>query len=588
MIVPMKKISIFVQSKDTVSSTKRLRSLGVLHIEHQRTPKGKDVESIRDDTALIDRTLNILSSEEFSKTPVSEPKEKIVDWKFSAKHIINSWKRLDQVNEYAKGLEDLMKTWKQWGEFDPESINALAKRNIFIKLYNIPARDMKRPPSGLIVKKLFTSRGVTHCAIISDKEIDLPFGELALPKLSTKEASRRLEESRNVAEWIKEDIRRHICYRPIFTRLKRSMEKDLEFNQALRGIGQAGEIAYLRGYIPFDVAETLLEVSKKEKWGVVINDPSDEDRVPTLVRNPRWVSIIEPVFKMLEIVPGYQELDISLWFLVFFSIFFGMLIGDAGYGAIFFTLTLFAHKKVGNKLQSKSVFILFYLLSSFTILWGVLTGTFFGQEWLPQSVRPLIPVLRESRNIQSLCFLLGAIHLSIAHLWRGILKLPSFKALADIGWMLILWGAFFLAKMLILGDIFPRFALWLFAAGAGLVILFTNPMRNILKGIGAGFGNLLLNFVNSFTDIVSYIRLFAVGLATVAIADAFNKMAMDIGYNSVLTGIVTSLILILGHALNIILGSLAIIVHGVRLNVLEFCSHLDIKWSGFSYNPLKE
>ncbi|MEA3305832.1 MAG: V-type ATP synthase subunit I, partial [Candidatus Omnitrophota bacterium] len=266
----------------------------------------------------------------------------------------------------------------------------------------------------------------------------------------------------------------------------------------------------------------------------------------------------------------------------------GMLIGDAGYGAIFFALTLLAQRKFGKKLPGKSVFILFYLLSSCAIVWGMLTGTFFGQEWLPQAVRPLIPALRDSRNIQSLCFLIGAVHLSIAHLWRIVVKLPSLKALAEVGWIFILWGAFFLAKMLILADAFPRFALWFFAAGAALVVLFTNPMRNILKGIGSGFENLLLNFVNSFTDVVSYIRLFAVGLATVAIADAFNKMAMGIGYNSVFTGIMTSLILILGHALNIILGSLAIIVHGVRLNVLEFCSHLDIKWSGFSYKPIKE
>ena len=199
-----------------------------------------------------------------------------------------------------------------------------------------------------------------------------------------------------------------------------------------------------------------------------------------------------------------------------------------------------------------------------------------------------MPALRDSQHIQSLCFLIGAIHLSIAHLWRSVMKLPSVRALSELGWVLILWGAYFLAKMLILADAFPQFALWFFVAGASLVVLFTNPMRNILRGISSGFGNLLLNFVNSFTDVVSYIRLFAVGLATVAIADAFNKMAMDIGYNSVFTGIVTSLILILGHALNMILGSLAIIVHGVRLNVLEFCSHLDIKWSGFSYKPLKE
>lgn len=588
MIVPMKKVSIIVQSKDATSTIGNLRSLGVLHIEHEKAPVGGDVNAIRDDIAFVDRAVAILSGEEFSKKPTGEPTQDILDWRFSARHIIDSWKRLDQVQEYTRGLKDTITKWEPWGQFDPRTIKELANKNIYIKLYQIPAQDMKNLPQGLIVRKLFTSKGVVHCAVISHKEIDIPFKELTLPKSGLGELYQRLEKSKQIIGWIKEDIQRHTSYRTPFLRIKKSLEKELEFREALSGMGESGELVYLRGYIPFDAVNPILEASKKEKWGTVISDPSEEDNIPTLIRNPRWVSIIEPVFKMLEIIPGYKELDISLWFLVFFSVFFGILIGDAAYGAIFFILTLLAQRKFGRRVQSKAVFILFYILSSCAIIWGSLSGTFFGQEWLPQSVKPLIPSLRNSRNIQTLCFFIGALHLSVAHLWRTVVKLPSPKALAEVGWMLILWGAYFLAKMLILGDAFPAFGKWLFIVGAFLVVFFTNPRRNVIKGIGAGLSNLLLNIVNSFTDVVSYIRLFAVGLATVAIADAFNKMAMGVGWGGVLTGVATSLILLLGHALNIVLGPLAILVHGVRLNVLEFCNHLDIKWSGFSYKPLKE
>ncbi len=121
-----------------------------------------------------------------------------------------------------------------------------------------------------------------------------------------------------------------------------------------------------------------------------------------------------------------------------------------------------------------------------------------------------------------------------------------------------------------------------------MIVFFTNPQKNIFKSIGSGLGAFLLNAMNNFTDIVSYIRLFAVGLATLAVADAFNKMAMDVGFGSFISGLLTSLILLVGHFLNIVLGPLSILVHGVRLNVLEFCSHLDIKWSGFNYRPLVE
>ena len=144
-----------------------------------------------------------------------------------------------------------------------------------------------------------------------------------------------------------------------------------------------------------------------------------------------------------------------------------------------------------------------------------------------------------------------------------------------------------MAKTLILGDIFPFFGKWLFIAGSLLVVIFTNPVKNVAKGIASGFGNLALNIVNSFTDVVSYIRIFAVGLATVAIADAFNKMALDVGFSTILTSVASSLILLLGHALNVMLAPLSILVHGVRLNVLEFSGHLDVTWSGTPYKPLK-
>jgi V/A-type H+-transporting ATPase subunit I len=121
------------------------------------------------------------------------------------------------------------------------------------------------------------------------------------------------------------------------------------------------------------------------------------------------------------------------------------------------------------------------------------------------------------------------------------------------------------------------------------VILFTNPQRNVLKGIGEGVAAIALGLVNNFTDVISYVRLFAVGLAGVAIADAFNMMAAGNsgakGLGELIAGL---LILIAGHTLNFILGPMSVLVHGVRLNVLEFCSHANVSWSGFEYKPFSK
>lgn len=588
MIVPMKKITLIVQSKDADSTIEQLRSMGVLHVEHQQAPKGQGINNLKDDIALIDTAMGILSKEEFvGRVALQNNNKEPDDWRFTTKHIIDLYKRFNQLEEYSRTLKQRISRWQAWGDFEPDEVRALSKKNVYIRFYQIPLKEINNFPSGVFVKKISILRGVAYCVVISQEKFDIPFKELELPKIGLKKMHGRLSEDNRAMEFIKDEIRKHTCYVDSLLGVKRSLQKELEFNEVLKGMGQDGDIVYLTGYTPFDTTDALMQTAKKQKWGIVVSEPSEEDRVPTLIRNPRLISIIRPIFKIIEVVPGYRELDISLWFLLFFSVFFGMLIGDAGYGSTFFILTFFSQKKWGRKLQDKSIFVLFYILSTCAVLWGVLSGTFFGQEWLSQSVRPLIPGLRNDKYVQAFCFFLGALHLSIAHCWRLIIKLPSLMALADMGWTLILWGAFFLARLLILGDAFPEFGKWLFIGGIGLVVFFTRPSKNILKGIGSGLGNLFLNLVNNFTDIVSYIRLFAVGLATVAVADSFNKMAMSIGYNSIITGLFTSFILLLGHLLNVMLGPMSILVHGVRLNVLEFCNHLDIKWMGFPYRPLQ-
>ena len=234
--------------------------------------------------------------------------------------------------------------------------------------------------------------------------------------------------------------------------------------------------------------------------------------------------------------------------------------------------------------EMKTAFLLFYLLGFSAVVWGVLTGTFFGQWGLPE----LVPRLNDPAFVTTFCFFLGALHLSIAHAWRAILKLPSLTALADAGYICILWTAFFLANTLILADPFPDFGIWLVIVGIILVILFTNPRRsNILRGIGEGMGTMALSFMNNITDVISYIRLFAVGMATLAVANTTNYLASGLG-TGIIALVAGVVILLSGHSLNLILGLMSVLVHGVRLNVLEFSTHANVTWSGYPFEPLKE
>ncbi|MFA4842745.1 MAG: hypothetical protein WC658_02815 [Candidatus Omnitrophota bacterium] len=589
MIVPMKKVTVIVLDKDADSTVLSLRGLGVLHVEHAQKPQGEDIVNLKDNIALINSAVEILSSKEFYSASVASVHKKIIDLGLAARHVIDLQKRREQLEEYSHTLLEKIAQLKNWGDFSPSDIEELSKKNIYLRFYEIPLNQIRRVPEGVIPKQIFAQGGIAHCVLISRKKVEVPFKEAALPKAGLNALRQRLNEDRQAIERIKNELGGFVCYCQDFLRRKKSLEAELECREALRGMGKEGALAYIAGFLPQDKLETVLAQGKKEKWGLLVDEPSEEEEVPVLIRNPRWISLISPIFKFLEILPGYRELDISLPFLIFFSIFFGMLIGDAGYGLCYALLTFFVQRKYGHKIKNPSAFYLFYILSFCAVSFGLLTGTFFGQEWLVKlGIKPLVPALTDQHNIQAVCFFIGAMHLTIAHAWRLALKMPSLEALADLGWILVLWTSFFLAKTLVLGDSFPYFGKWLLVSGLTLVILFSSPNRNILKGVAQGLGIVALSLMNNFTDVVSYVRLFAVGLAGVAIADAFNSMAALVGHKGILAIIVSVFILGIGHTLGIVLGPVSVLVHGVRLNVLEFSGHANVTWSGNAYKPLKE
>jgi V/A-type H+-transporting ATPase subunit I len=589
MIVPMKKITVLVQEKDASRTVDTLRGLGLVHIEHTQTPQGQALGALRDDIALIDTAVSILSEEKFVKDRGSVAQEAPQDWKFICKHIIDLRKRLDQLEEYSRLLKQRIVEWEDWGDFDPDAIQRLGEKNIFIQLFRIPVKELHTLPAGVIAKTVFTVAGIAHCALIARQKIELPFKEITLPKLGLEKMRSRLNEDSRMMEIIQQDISKYKAYRRSLEHTRKNLEKELEFNQALCGMGKEGLIRYLSGFVPVNALGMLKQAAQHECWGLMIRQPGEEDNVPVLLKNPRWVRLIKPVLNLLGILPGYQELDVSLLFLVFFSVFFGILIGDAGYGLSYLLLTLWFQKKRGASFKKNNLFLLFYLLSSCAIIWGVLTGTFFGQTWLlKRGIKALVPALNNPVTMQTFCFFLGALHLSMAHSWRALLKFPSLAALADIGWVGVLWAAFFLARTLILAQPLPNFVAVLAWCAIALVVFFNSPHKNIFKAIGRGLSSVSfgLNFMSTFTDVVSYVRLFAVGLAGVAIAETTNAMTASLGSGPValIAGIMIALI---GHMLNIVLGPISVLVHGVRLNVLEFSGHASISWSGVAYKPLK-
>jgi len=243
----------------------------------------------------------------------------------------------------------------------------------------------------------------------------------------------------------------------------------------------------------------------------------------------------------------------------------------------------------------KAAFHFLILMSCTTIVWGFLNNSFLGfspaaldlaqKSFLPEGVRKVALWVRDASNVQYLCFILGVIHLTIAHIWNFILRLKqkSTTALAQLGWLFSTWFMFFLASNMVLKKEMPEFAMPLFITGLVLIVLFMVQPKNIKKE-WISFPMLIFDVINNFVDIISYIRLFAVGMAGVAIAQAFNMMLSPLFGSAV--GIAVSVIaLFFVHCLNIALGIMGVAVHALRLNTLEFSNHLGLQWSGSEFTP---
>ena len=367
-----------------------------------------------------------------------------------------------------------------------------------------------------------------------------------------------------------------------------ALRERMEFEQAKELMEARGSVAVVSGWIPETAVGGLASAAHDRGWGLLIREPADGEVPPTLVEPPRLFRSIKVLFDGLGILPAYDEADVSVPFMCYFSLFFAMLVGDGAYGAIFLVGTLLLRRKL-----PKAWFVLMTVFSLATIGWGLLSNTWFGAgipwcadwptvKWLSGAGAP---AGHEYDNIMFLCFTIGVTHLMLARIWNGIVRINDRSCLREFGWAGIVLFMYILTNTII--GIFsgiPVWAYWMF--GASFLTVFAS-----VKGVEKGM--LFLNTMSALGDVISYVRLFAVGLASVKVAENFNGMAVSI-FNSTdalwvkpLLAIAMVLVLLAGHALNIAMAGLSILVHAVRLNTLEFSNHKGVTWAGYAFRPFK-
>jgi V/A-type H+-transporting ATPase subunit I len=582
MIVEMKKLTLLCLEDDTSTTLDALRDLGVLHMTPVKPPDDLDIRQNAADTQearsiqLALRTYRKRAATAAASPAAVDPSTLLA----TARDLLG---RKQKVVDRIEALRRERTAVEPYGDFDPSAVTRLREKGVTVRLYHTTTRKPIEVPEGTCVQVLRADTRGQYLAVIGRGDFDVEATELPIPERSLSEVSAELAELAETLNRIEDELaalsREDAALQVIIAEL----EDRAAYIRARDGMGTARPVAYLQGFCPVDRVSLLETTARTHGWGLIVDDPADDDHVPTLIRNPAWVRPINCVFEMLDILPGYSEVDIRSVFLIFFTLFFAILVGDAGYGLIFLALAIAARLKLRH--MPREPFRLIILLSVATIVWGMITGNYFGVLHLPAPLRNFeIPWMKDEHNLMAFSFLVGAIHLTVARAWSAVQKINSTRAIAELGWICLTWFMYFLAGHLILGNSLPGWATPLFAVGLALLVLFMTPVRR-LKKEWADHIMLPFDVIGNFADLVSYVRLFAVGSAGLAVAIAFNELAIGPGIESVGGAIKASIVLFLGHALNIVLCLMSILVHGVRLNTLEFSRHIGLEWAGFRYEP---
>lgn len=636
-IVKMKKVSLVLMNEGRKESLKELRKAGLLHLESLEG-KGQAFQNFKETYSLCEKALAILEEIKIPKKELSKAaKLKDDECSQKAQEIISlSDKKKSLFDLINQDLQELERV-KLWGKVNPKDFEDFAEKGIYLYMYEIPEDKYKNIPeefntilvnkSGKIARFLLqTSQS------LSSKPEGLPPEAYLLPmtKASTDEINEEIRKSKQEILRIDRRLADSKKFSASIKDHQLKLVKDIEFERVYSGMeheenseeNKKSELAWVTGYIPVDSLKKFEDLCKKNQWAFAASDPEDDDEaVPTKLKNNKFVSLIYPLTDFLDVTPGYREFDISAWFLFFFCIFFGMIFGDGGYGAIITALAIFMiFKGLISKKKASPLSGLVLLLGLSTMIYGALTCSWFGieSEKLPSFLVDisLAPISKAkvgedlaNTNQKIFCFILALLQLSIAHIKCAINDRKSLKCLGDIGALLELWGMFYVVMSLVVDSVkFPLFAsdtafIWVggkipiqyIALGTllfGFVLnfIFSNYEGSIGKSILESLKNIisvLLGVVNVFSDIVSYIRLWAVALAGAAISSTVNSMAGPMMGKAIMFALAI-LLLVFGHGLNNILNLLSVIVHGVRLNTLEFSQHLGMSWSGTKYRPFSE
>lgn len=601
MIAKMTKVTFLVYHKEYDCFLKNIRDLGVVHVA-TKAQGGAENTALQESIRLSARyaaAIKLLQGMETASAEVREGDAAKGEQALKQTDVL--LQQSQQLTHRVQAAEKELAALEPWGDFDSQNISRLRNAGYQMGFYICSEKQFKPEWVDLYHATVINRIGskmyfvtVTKGMVLPELEVEtakLP--DSSLSALQAKVADLKAQQTA-LQEKLK-DLAATVI--PDLKAAQHQVHSQIEFSKVVLSTDALADnkLMLLEGWIPSERLPEMTEYLRTQEVYYETAAPTPEDDVPILLENKGFFRLFEPIMR-LYMLPKYNELDLTPFFAPFFMLFFGLCLGDSGYG-LFMLLAVTLYRLFAKKLSAsmKPILTLVQILGASTMVCGLLTGTCFGFNLYDIQV-PFFQTLKETISLDNqqmfnLSLILGGVQIIFGMILKAVNQTIQFGvkyAIATIGWILILVStavAFAAPGLMAMGE---TVHLILLAIGGLMAYLYNSPDKNIFVNIGLGLWDSYNMATGLLGDILSYVRLFALGLSGGILASVFNSLAVGMSPDNVIAGpIVMVLIFVIGHAINIFMNVLGAMVHPMRLTFVEFFKNAGYEGGGKEYNPFK-
>lgn len=578
-IVSLNKVTLFGLTKEKQKMLNGLQDLGCMHLvtlrEISEEPEKVQPEQSKGTIAALRFLLDCPKKRHQVMEEQQFKLESCVDRILQIKQLIR------EISDLRDKLAARIKEVEPWGDFKLPSQDDLAGLKLWF--YIVPVSKIRLlPKNNMVWQIVHKDNRFAYLVVVAEQEPEpniMPVPRTHTGTLSLSELNERL----NKAELEIEDLQ---AERESYTRWILLLSKNLARAEDKSALSHAAkktldteEIFAVQGWVAEKTIAKIFDFAQQYRLAFQIANPTLKEIPPTLLENPEPFTAGEDLVGFYK-MPSYWDWDPVIIVFFSFMVFFAMIVSDAGYGTLLGILLMFTWRSnvFGSSRRRFRPLALSLVFS--TIIWGMLVGSYFGMEPVQGTLLGQLKVfdINDFDTMMRLSIIIGVLHLSLANLFKARQLLHrGLRVYGPLGWFVIIWGG----VLLWFNNSFVNPESWFLPVAQGLlslgfimVFLFSSdrPIKKPFDSILKVFDGLksLTGVTKIFGDVLSYLRLFALGLASASLAVTFNNLASHARDIEGLGLLYSLLILFAGHSLNLLLSLMSAVVHGMRLNCIEF------------------